>query len=215
MADFAAHLPAIIAEAAKSPLGLLALMIISLSILGFYFFREASEKARIGIFVMLFLGVAAFGVSVARTGGAASASVEPPTAAGDRPGVDASSAGGEPSARVAEDPPVPLAGTWKASVQYYRNARTHDEIFTFKVDRDVVSGTAGFLGSEKGIQNARIEGRRVLFEVPWQEQSGDDIQNVRNLYAGTVHADRIDFEMQEDRGSPVWTFEARRVAEPR
>lgn len=54
------NLPAIIEMAAKSLLGLLALMIIALSILGFFFFRKASEKTRIGIFVLMFCGVVLF-----------------------------------------------------------------------------------------------------------------------------------------------------------
>jgi hypothetical protein len=56
MTDLSTQLPAIIAEAAKSPLGIFALMIISLAILGFFFFQEASERTRIAIFVMLFVG---------------------------------------------------------------------------------------------------------------------------------------------------------------
>jgi uncharacterized membrane protein len=71
MPELSAQLPAIIGEAAKSPLGIFALMIISLAILGFFFFKEAAEKTRIAIFVMLFVGVAVFGLSIVRTTSAA------------------------------------------------------------------------------------------------------------------------------------------------
>ena len=60
------HMPAIIEQAAKSPLGLFALMVIALSILGFFFFRGATERTRIAMFVLLFVGVASFGVAAMR-----------------------------------------------------------------------------------------------------------------------------------------------------
>jgi hypothetical protein len=53
--------PNIIAEAAKSPLGIFALMILAISVLGFFFFRRASERTRAGMFVLLIVGVASFG----------------------------------------------------------------------------------------------------------------------------------------------------------
>jgi len=53
--------PDIIAEAAKSPLGIFALMILAISVLGFFFFRRASERTRSGMFVLLIVGVASFG----------------------------------------------------------------------------------------------------------------------------------------------------------
>lgn len=59
--------PEIIREAAKSPLGLFALMILALAILAFFFFREASERTRIAIFVLMVIGVVAFGVAIFRT----------------------------------------------------------------------------------------------------------------------------------------------------
>ena len=52
------NMPEIISHSASSPLGILALMIIGLAILGFLLFRRASELSRILIFLMLLLGVA-------------------------------------------------------------------------------------------------------------------------------------------------------------
>jgi len=52
--------PELIAEAAKSTLGLAALMVVVLAALGFFFFRGASEKARVGIFLALLAGTAGF-----------------------------------------------------------------------------------------------------------------------------------------------------------
>jgi hypothetical protein len=57
-------LPDIIHAAAQSALGIVALVAIALALLAFFFFRTASEKARIQIFSMLFLGVLGFGASL-------------------------------------------------------------------------------------------------------------------------------------------------------
>lgn len=59
-------LPDIIKAAAQSQLGILALLVVALSILAYVFFARASMKVRIGIFVLLFAGVIGFGVAVLR-----------------------------------------------------------------------------------------------------------------------------------------------------
>jgi hypothetical protein len=58
--------PKIIEEAAKSPLGLFALMILALSILALLFFREVSPRIRVGIFLVVFLGFLLLGVALYR-----------------------------------------------------------------------------------------------------------------------------------------------------
>jgi hypothetical protein len=64
---FAEATPAIIAEAAKSPLGIFALMVMALSLLGYFYFREAAERTRTAMFLLLLAGVASFGVATFRT----------------------------------------------------------------------------------------------------------------------------------------------------
>lgn len=54
------HLPEVIKAAAQSYLGTFALLSVALSVLAYFFFAKASEKAKIGIFVLLFLGVFGF-----------------------------------------------------------------------------------------------------------------------------------------------------------
>lgn len=56
--------PKIIGEASKSPLGLFALMILVLAVLGFFFFRKALERTRIAIFMLMFTGVVSFGIAI-------------------------------------------------------------------------------------------------------------------------------------------------------
>ncbi len=66
MNELLKNAPAIIEAAAKSLLGTLALMVLLLGVLAFTYFRTASERARLSIYILLFSGVAAFGVAVIR-----------------------------------------------------------------------------------------------------------------------------------------------------
>jgi hypothetical protein len=60
------QLPEIISAAAQSYLGILALLSVVLSVLAYFFFAGASEKVKVGIFVLLFLGVVCFGAAMFR-----------------------------------------------------------------------------------------------------------------------------------------------------
>jgi hypothetical protein len=64
LADFWGSIPGIIKEAATSPLGIFALMIVALAILAFFFFKDAGTKVKLAIFLLLFLGVAVFAAKV-------------------------------------------------------------------------------------------------------------------------------------------------------
>ena len=57
-------LPEIISAAAQSNLGILALLSVALSVLAYFFFAKASETVKVGIFLLLFFGVAGFGASM-------------------------------------------------------------------------------------------------------------------------------------------------------
>src|SRR5258708_10957046 len=61
------YAPSIIGQAARSPLGIFALMILALSVLGFVFFRNSSERTRTAMFVLMFIAVASFGYASFRT----------------------------------------------------------------------------------------------------------------------------------------------------
>ena len=71
------HLPQIITSAAQSYLGTLALLSIALSVLAYFFFAKASEKVKVGIFVLLFLGVIGFGGAMFRASTGASITTQP------------------------------------------------------------------------------------------------------------------------------------------
>jgi hypothetical protein len=64
---------AIIGAAAKSPLGIVALMVLVLACLGIAFFRNASEKTRIAVYVLLVIGFAGFAAAVMVQSGASGA----------------------------------------------------------------------------------------------------------------------------------------------
>ncbi len=84
MDELAKNLPAIIGAAAQSNLGMLALFAIALAVLAYLFFARASEKARIGIFVLMFCGVAGFGAAMFDTHTAANSNAEKPTPTASR-----------------------------------------------------------------------------------------------------------------------------------
>jgi hypothetical protein len=83
MDKLAERLPEVITAAAQSHLGILALLSIALSFLAFFFFAKASEKVRVAIFVLLFLGATGFAVAMFRAAPdpTASAASGPNTAA--------------------------------------------------------------------------------------------------------------------------------------
>ena len=77
-------LPEVIKAAAQSPLGILALLVVALSILAYVFFARAAVKIRVGIFVLLFAGVVGFAVALFRAaapGGPVAAAAGTPKAA--------------------------------------------------------------------------------------------------------------------------------------
>ena len=57
---------AIIESASKSPLGILALMILVLGSLGFVFFKDADAKIKAVIYLAMLGGVIGYGVAISR-----------------------------------------------------------------------------------------------------------------------------------------------------
>jgi len=77
MDKLAEHLPAIISAAAQSLLGTFALLSVVLSVLAYFFFAKAREKVRVGVFVLLFLGVLGFAAAMFRESAGASITSQP------------------------------------------------------------------------------------------------------------------------------------------
>lgn len=66
MKDIFDQIPKTIAESAKSPLGVVSLIVLVLSFLGYAFFAKASEAIRVGMFVLMFAGYGLLGASLVR-----------------------------------------------------------------------------------------------------------------------------------------------------
>lgn len=64
MNDIFSNAPKIIEDAAKSQLGLFALMILITGVLGFYFFKKSSEVIKLTIFIPMLSGVFIFGYGI-------------------------------------------------------------------------------------------------------------------------------------------------------
>lgn len=180
MEDFAVqHIPAIIEQAAKSPLGLFALMVIALSILGFVFFRGAAERTRIAMFVLLFVGVASFGVAAMR----------------------ATPAAGAPQDAAPSVVPAEIDGEWSAEVKYDWGD-SHRENFKLHYDGTEVLGTASYLGRERTLFDGQLEGNRINFITRTQQtiSSEDSMRDVVHHYTGMVVGDRIQFTLRSEGG---------------
>jgi hypothetical protein len=110
-------------------------------------------------------------------------------------------------------PAVQMAGSWTAPVAYPWGVQM-TERFAFTVDRNVLTGTASFLGVPRGLVEGTIDGDRIRFETRTGEL-GSDQTVLTHRYRGRVSADTIDFTMQTERGGipdVEITFTASRVA---
>jgi len=103
-----------------------------------------------------------------------------------------------------------IDGEWEAPVQYSWGVQA-TERFRLRADRDVINGTASFLGLPRGIVDGRLEGDRVTFRT--RIESGQGSPEFNNGYRGRIDRDEIRFVLQDDRGSPPVEFTARRAAD--
>ena len=193
MTDAVQHLPAIIEQAAKSPLGLIALMVMALAGMAFVFFKTASERTRVGIFLLLLAGVAAFSAAAMR--------VSP--AGGDEP----------------QAPATDVVGEWTSTVTYggVRNGEPWwvDETFRFRELGGVLVGTADWMELPRDMKELEVAGDSVTFVTRDTMVAGDESREVTRRYIGAIEDENtIRFIMQTEGGfagdGPV-EFVARRT----
>lgn len=118
----------------------------------------------------------------------------------------------------ADDVGARLVGTWRAEVRYPWGDR-HLERFEFRRHAGQLTGTAGFLGYPRAIENLRFDGGYLYFETRSQETMAASTREVTRAYAAELRGKPPDevlrFRM-ESRGNHVGVapvaFEARRVA---
>lgn len=99
-------------------------------------------------------------------------------------------------ARLSE---APAAGNWTASVSYDWGAN-YTERFVLEVHGSEVSGTAGFLGRPRSIEQGKVTGDRISFVTSSLTMTSAESDPVRDThhYTGTIGGDRIEFTMRTD-----------------
>jgi hypothetical protein len=101
-----------------------------------------------------------------------------------------------------------LSGTWKANVTY-NWGDSYREQFRFEPEDSRLLGTASFLGTDRGIEDGKIDGEDISFSVRFQEMSANTTTEHKNHYTGKMTAgNEIRFRMQDDRGNPPLEFAA-------
>lgn len=147
-------------------------------------------------------GLALLGVLAA---GAAWLWPTPPTAL---PAQDASPAGAAAPA---------LQGRWQARVRYDWGA-THNEPFEFRLQGGQWTGSAGFLGLPRPIEDLVVEGRQLRFHTRTQQWLGSSSSELLHRYRGELQgqppAERLLLWLQTEGStapSPPLAIEAQRL----
>lgn len=92
-----------------------------------------------------------------------------------------------------------VSGRWTAPVKYDWGD-SYTETFEFEIDSNELSGTASFLGVDRGIVDGRIDGSRVSFTTKTLStiSSDDKTYEDKHLYKGIVDGNQIRFTMMTD-----------------
>lgn len=161
------RLPEIITAAAQSYLGILALLSIALAILAYFFFAKASEKVKVGIFVLLFVGVIAFGAAMFRVDKKSAEGTRPPAAGTPTP-VGLSSEATLLLQKVARDPGGTILFEYYGdSVDLHTNG---ESLFTDKSDHRGLAMWEAALQelTQAGLVTAHGERGGQVFEITKQ-----------------------------------------------
>ncbi len=110
-----------------------------------------------------------------------------------------------------------LIGAWVAPVRYRWGAQ-HDERFEFKRHAGELTGTAGFLGHARAIEQLRIDGLNLHFQTHSQSSMGTESRELTHAYAAELRGQPPDevlsIRLQSSGGfssEPPLEFEARRA----
>ena len=183
--------PELIAEAAKSTLGLAALMVILLAALGFFFFRGASEKVRVGIFLALLAGAAGFIAAVVVQGPSRNAAKITERIRSLPPWNTFSPTAEKKLETVGDSKPVGGGKGKHCTATPYEITETPSEIVTFDPDSEIL--WAGAL-----LQGAGHARRGALQELPIRQRgplrlsmnllAKDNARTVENPTLSTVQS---------------------------
>jgi hypothetical protein len=97
-------------------------------------------------------------------------------------------------------PAAHVAGAWTGTVKYDWGD-SHAEKFAFEVDGTELSGTASFLGYDRGILDGRVEGNRLSFITKTMTSVNDRSYEDTHRYKGVLEGDTIEFTMMTESGA--------------
>lgn len=100
-----------------------------------------------------------------------------------------------------------LTGKWTAEVEG-RDGNKREITFNLKADGDKLTGSVGSPMGETDIQNGKINGDDLSFDVV-REFNGN---TVKMSYTGKVSGDQIQFKQQREGGNRTVEFTAKRSA---
>lgn len=98
----------------------------------------------------------------------------------------------------AASPAANVAGQWMATVTYDWPGAVNAERFHFNVEDGEVSGTASFLGADRGIFDGKMQGDRVSFTTKSISEMDGKTSQDKHQYKGTITGDTIRFSMLTD-----------------
>jgi len=104
-------------------------------------------------------------------------------------------------AGIAAKTAAAITGTWSGEVTYSWGAK-YTEQFFFQPEGDRVFGTAMFLQSKRGIEDGKITGETISFQVRFEEVSDGMTQTRWNRYEGKVGGAEIRLRIFDDKGNP-------------
>ena len=97
-----------------------------------------------------------------------------------------------------------VSGIWRGEVTY-SGGTTYTERFLFQVEGDKLFGTASFLGFKRGIEDGRIDGDKISFNVRFHEAVEGVSTERTNRYAGSVSDNQIHLGCKTIEVSDRWS----------
>lgn len=102
-----------------------------------------------------------------------------------------------------------LAGRWHGEVTYPWGVKYNEQFF-FTPEGNQLFGTASFLGTKRGMEEGRIVGQTITFEVRYEEMSGDQTRTRTARYEGTFVGEQLSLRFFDDAGGTPVEFALKR-----
>jgi hypothetical protein len=90
------------------------------------------------------------------------------------------------------------AGTWRGEAVFPERGKVVEQ-FIFQVEGDRLIGMASYFGTEYKIEDGRFDGDEISFYIRFAAPDGSER---KVSYRGRFASDRIDLNLQDDRGGP-------------